>query len=189
MSGAPPVTWGTRLGGNFIPNPRGVKGRGRHGAIRPPGPPFAKSREGHPLCGCASGKLGHPPGPLKRKIAQEYAYSNPPRSPNPRQSGHRKRGRKGQCGRLECVRCHRQSHELGLMRELPKPLPEGIYRMPSVYGFVKLMRSLEPCIVAVCKLRYRTCLLYVGLCEGALAGHLEPNIHAHADTRDIRNVV
>ena len=127
-------------------------------------------------------------GTPKRTIVQD-AGSNPRPSPNPRQSGHRKRGRKGQCGRLKCVRCRRQSHELGWMRELPEPLPEGIYRMPSVYGFVKSMRSLAPCIAAVCKLRCKTCLLCAGPCEEELAGHLEPNIHAHVYTRDIRNFV
>src|ERR1022692_395192 len=111
---------------------------------------------------------------FKRTIAQESACSNPRPSPNPRQSGHRKRGRKGECGRLACVRCHRQSHELGWMRELLEPLPEGIYRMPSVYGFVKSMRSLAPCIAAVCKLRCRTCPLCAGPCREELAGHLEP---------------
>ena len=49
------------------------------------------------------------------------------------------------------------------------------------------MHSLAHRIAAVCKLHYRMCLLYVGPCAGALAGHLEPNIHAHAHTRDIRN--
>ncbi len=51
------------------------------------------------------------------------------------------------------------------------------------------MYSLAPCIAAVCKLRYRTCLLCAGLCEEGLAGGLEPNIHAHAYTQDIRNFV
>ena len=51
------------------------------------------------------------------------------------------------------------------------------------------MHSLALGIAAVCKLRYRMNLLYVGRYEGALAGHLEPNIHAHADRRDIRNIV
>ena len=126
-------------------------------------------------------------GTPKRTLSQRTAYSNPPRSPNPCQSGHRKRGRRGQRGRSRCVRCHRQSNELGLIRALPWPLQAGICRMPLVCGFVKLVHSLAPRIVVVCKPRYRTCLLYVGRCEGALAGHLEPNIHAHAYTRDIRN--
>jgi hypothetical protein len=51
------------------------------------------------------------------------------------------------------------------------------------------MRSFAPRIAAVCKLRYRMCLLSVGPCEGARTGHLEPNIHAHAYRRDIRNFV
>ena len=51
------------------------------------------------------------------------------------------------------------------------------------------MHSLALGIAAVCKLRYRMNLLYVGRYEGALAGHLEPNIHAHADRQDIRNIV
>jgi len=51
------------------------------------------------------------------------------------------------------------------------------------------MHSLALGIAAVCKLRYRMNLLYVGRYEGALAGHLERNIHAHADRRDIRNIV
>jgi len=51
------------------------------------------------------------------------------------------------------------------------------------------MRSLAHRIVSGCKPRYRTCLLCVGPCVGALAGHLEPSIHAHAYTRDIRNFV
>ena len=121
-------------------------------------------------------------------IAQ-IACSTPPRSPNPRQSGHRRRGRKGKWDRLGCVRCHRQSHEHGLTRGLPGPLHGSIYRMPLVYGFVKLMRSLALRIVSGCRRRYRTCLLCVGPCGGALAGHLEPSIHAHAYMRDIRNFV
>jgi hypothetical protein len=51
------------------------------------------------------------------------------------------------------------------------------------------MRSPSLRIVSGCKLRYRTCLLCVGPCGGALAGHPEPSIHAHAYTRDIRNFV
>jgi hypothetical protein len=122
-------------------------------------------------------------------IAQESACSTPPRPPNPRQTWHRKRGRKGQSGRSECARCHKQSHELGLIRTLPSPLHAGIYRKPSVYGFVKSMRSLALRTVSGCKPRYRTCLLCMVPCVGALAGHLEPSIHAHAYTRDIRNFV
>jgi hypothetical protein len=72
---------------------------------------------------------------------------------------------------------------------LPGPLHAGIYRMSLGYGFVKLMRSFALRTEAVCKLRYRTCLLYVGPCKEALAGGLEPNIHAYAYTRDIRNFV
>jgi hypothetical protein len=64
---------------------------------------------------------------LRHTIAQESAYSTPPRSPNPRQTWHRKRGRKAQSGRLGCVRCHRQSHELGLIRALLRPLHAGTY--------------------------------------------------------------
>ena len=126
---------------------------------------------------------------LKRTIALESAYSTPPRSPNPRQTWHRKRGRKEQSGRSGCVRCHKQSHELGLTGALPWPLHAGIYRKPSVYGFVKLMHSPALRTVSGCKPRYRTCLLCVGPCVGALAGHREPSIHAHAYTRDIRNYV
>ena len=128
-------------------------------------------------------------GTLRRKIAPEYAYSIPLRPPNPRQTGHRKRGCNGLSGRLGCVRYHRQSHELGLMRALPGLPHPGIYRMPLVYGYVKLKRSLAPRIAGVCKLRCRTCLLFVGRCEGALAANLEPNIHVHARTPDIRNFV
>ena len=76
-----------------------------------------------------------------------------------------------------------------MIRTLPWPLHAGIYRKPSVYGFVKLTRSLALRTVSGCKPRYRTCLLGVGPCVGALAGHLEPSIHAHAYTRDIRNFV
>jgi len=61
--------------------------------------------------------------------------------------------------------------------------------MPLVYGFVKLTCSFAPGIAGGCKLRYRTCLLYVGRCEGALAVGLGLNIHVHARTPDIRNVV
>jgi hypothetical protein len=128
-------------------------------------------------------------GTLRRKIAPEYAYSIPLRPPNPRQTGHRKRGCNGLSGRLGCVRYHRQSHELGLMRALPGLLHPGIYRMPLVYGFVKLTRSFAPGIAGVCKLRYRRYLLYVGPCGGALAASLELNIHVHARTPDIRNFV
>jgi hypothetical protein len=52
-----------------------------------------------------------------------------------------------------------------------------------------LTRSFAPGIAGVCKLRYRTCLLYVGRCEGALAVGLGLNIHVHARTPDIRNFV
>jgi hypothetical protein len=75
------------------------------------------------------------------------------------------------------------------MRGLPEPLSVGLYRWPSVYEFVKLMRSPASRIVAVCKPRYKTCLLGVGPCEGALAGYLEPHTHAHVYRRDIRNFV
>ena len=51
------------------------------------------------------------------------------------------------------------------------------------------MGSLALRIAGVGKLRYRMCLLYVGLCEGALAGHLELNIHADAYRWDIGNFV
>src|ERR1017187_8153745 len=128
------------------------------------------------------------PHPARQTTAQ-IACSNPRPSPNPRQSGHRKRGRKGQWDRLGRVRCHRQPHERGLTRALPGPLHAGIYRMSLGYGFVKLMRSFALRTEAVCKLRYRTCLLCAGPCREESAGHLEPNIHAHAYTRDIRNFV
>jgi hypothetical protein len=49
------------------------------------------------------------------------------------------------------------------------------------------MRSPAPRIVAVCKPRYKTCLLGVDRCEGALAEYLEPHIHAHVYRRDTRN--
>jgi hypothetical protein len=51
------------------------------------------------------------------------------------------------------------------------------------------MSSLAPRIAAACKLRCRISRLCAGLCEGALAEHLEPNSHARAYTRDIRNFV
>src|ERR1700726_2816245 len=51
------------------------------------------------------------------------------------------------------------------------------------------MRSLALRTGSGCKPRYRTCLLCVGPCGGALAGHREPNIHARAYTRDIKNYV
>jgi hypothetical protein len=123
----------------------------------------------------------------KRTIGKESAYSTPLRSPNPRQSGHRKRDHKGQSGHSECVRCYRQSLERGLLPALPRPHHAGVYRMPLVYEFVKLMSSLAPRIAAVCRLRCRTSLLCAGRCGGALAGHLEPNSHPRAYTRDIRN--
>jgi hypothetical protein len=125
----------------------------------------------------------------RRTFAQESAYSTPPRSPNPRQSERRKRGRKEKWGRLGYVRCYRQSHELGLMRAMPRLLHAGVYRTPLGCGFVKLTSSLALRIAAVCKLRHKMCLLDVGLCKRALAGHLEPNIHAHAYTQDTRNFV
>jgi hypothetical protein len=128
-------------------------------------------------------------GQSRRTFAQESACSTPPRSPNPRQSERRKRGRKDKWGRLGYVRCYRQSHELGLMRAMPRLLHAGVYRTPLGYGFVKLRRILGLRIVAVCKLRYRTCFLGVGPCKRALAGHLEPSIHAHTYTRDTRNFV
>jgi|SRR5580693_2972809 hypothetical protein len=123
----------------------------------------------------------------KRTIGKESAYSTPLRSPNPRQSGHRKRDHKGQWGRLGCARCYRQSLERGFLRALPKPLHAGIYRMPLVYGCVGLMSSLAPRIAVACKLRCRTSLLCAGPYKEALAGHLEPNSPARAYTRDIRN--
>src|SRR5580704_5742352 len=61
--------------------------------------------------------------------------------------------------------------------------------MLSMYGFVKLMSSAPPRIAAVCKLRCRTSLVCAGPCEGALAGHLEPNSHVRACTPDIGNFV
>jgi hypothetical protein len=125
----------------------------------------------------------------RRTFAQESAYSTPPRSPNPRQSERRKRGRTERWGRLGCARYYRQSHELGLMRAMQRLLHAGVYRTLLEYGFVKLTSSLALHIAAVCKLRYRTCFLCVGLCKRALAGHLEPNIHAHAYTQDTRNFV
>ena len=125
----------------------------------------------------------------KRTFAQESAYSIPLRSPNLCQSKHRKRDHKGQRCRLGCVHCYRQSLECGLLRALPRPRHAGIYRMPLVFGFVTLMSSLAPRIAAACKLRCRISRLCAGLCEGALAEHLEPNSHARAYTRDIRNFV
>jgi hypothetical protein len=125
----------------------------------------------------------------KRTFAQESAYSIPLRSPNLCQSKHRKRDHKGQRCRLGCVHCYRQSLECGLLRALPRPRHAGIYRMPLVFGFVTLMSSLAPRIAAACKLRCRKSLICAGPCEGALAGHLEPNSHARAYTRDIRNFV
>jgi hypothetical protein len=139
--------------------------------------------------GRGSGQSAFCVGIPTRTFAQESAYSIPPRSPNPRQSERRKRGRKEQWGHLGCVRCYRQSHELGLTRAMLRLLHAGVYRTPLGYGFVKLTSSLALRIVAVCKLRHKMCLLYVGLCKRALAGHLEPNIHAHAYTQDTRNFV
>jgi len=72
---------------------------------------------------------------------------------------------------------------------LLEPLQAGIYRMPLMYGFAKLMRSLAPRIAAVCKPRYTLYPLCVGRFERASTGHLVPNIRKHACTRDIRNFV
>jgi hypothetical protein len=127
--------------------------------------------------------------PPKRTIGKESAYSTPLRSPNPRQSGHRKRDHKGRWGRLGRVHCYRRSLERGFLQALPRPLRAGIYRMLSVCGCVELMSSLAPRIAVACKLRCRTSLLCAGPREGALAGYLEPNSHARAYTRDIGNFV
>src|ERR1035438_6540412 len=75
------------------------------------------------------------------------------------------------------------------MRALPGPLHAGICRMPLVYGFVKLMNSLALRIAGVCKLRYKTCLLYVDRCKRASTEHRGPNTHVRACKRDIRNFV
>ena len=130
-----------------------------------------------------SGRSEKYAGALSRKIAQEHAYSTLPDLPIPRHNWHRKRGRNGLSARLGCVRYHMQSRALGLMRALPGPLHAGIYRMPLVYGFVNLTRSLALRIAGVCKLRYRTCVLCVGPCGGALAVSLEQHIHRSEERR------
>lgn len=108
---------------------------------------------------------------------------------NPHQNKRRSLLRRIAWFRSGCVLCRMECHAPALLPRLPEPLHAGLYRMPSLYGFARELHSFVHRMAAICKLRYRAYLIYMGPLEQGPAGHREPNTRTCACIEDTRKFV
>jgi hypothetical protein len=87
-----------------------------------------------------------------------------------------------------CVLCRTELNGQSLVRSLPALIHVGLYRLPSVYGFVVEMHSLLHRIVVRCKRGFSAYFVAVDSFRiQGLAEHPEPNTRTYACIRDTRS--